>query len=84
MRNWKIHSFLKLTLLAALVWLVYWGSLHGPFAFDDWHVIPQNPSVRGPSDIPSFFKDPGASSCTIEYATFPEEDYGYRWELQCS
>ncbi len=58
MSDRKIHRFLKLAFLATLVWLVYWGSLHGPFTFDDWHVIPQNPAVRGPSDIPSFFTDP--------------------------
>jgi tetratricopeptide (TPR) repeat protein len=65
MGNRKIHAFLKFAFLAALVWLAYWGSLHGPFAFDDWHVIPQNPSVRGPSDIPSFFKDPTTFSLLV-------------------
>lgn len=65
MRNRKIHVFIKLAFLAALVWLLYLGSLHNPFTFDDWHVIPQNPSVRGPSDIPSFFKDPATFSLLV-------------------
>lgn len=43
--------------LALLVWALYANSLQGPFHFDDWHVIPENPSVRGPEDIPSFFTD---------------------------
>ena len=46
-----------MVLLVLVVWLVYWNSLRSPFQFDDWHVIPQNPSVRGPADIPSFFMD---------------------------
>jgi len=49
---------LRLVLLAALVWGVYWNSLNNPFHFDDFHVIPENPAVRGISDIPSFFLDP--------------------------
>ena len=65
MRNWKIHLFLRLAILAALVWLLYWGSLNNPFTFDDWHVVSQNPSVRGPSDIPSFFKNPATFSLLV-------------------
>lgn len=65
MRKRKFHSFLKLAFLATLVWLVWWGSFHNPFTFDDWHVIPQNPSVRGPSDIPSFFTDPSTFSLLV-------------------
>ena len=45
-------------LLAVLVWLAYGNALHGPFVFDDFHVVPNNPAVRGPADIPSFFADP--------------------------
>ena len=44
-------------LLALVVWGVYGWNLDNPFEFDDWHVIPQNPGVRGPSDIPEFFVD---------------------------
>ncbi len=44
-------------ILVLLVWIVYWNSLHNPFAFDDWHVIPENPSIRTLSNIPSFFTD---------------------------
>jgi len=40
-----------------IVWLLYANSLQVPFHFDDWHVIPENPAVRGPADIPSFFTD---------------------------
>jgi tetratricopeptide (TPR) repeat protein len=54
-----------LAFLAILVWLVYWGSLDVPFTFDDWHVIPQNPAVRGPADIPSFFTDPNTFSLLV-------------------
>lgn len=43
--------------LALLVWAVYWTGLKNPFEFDDWHVIPQNPEVRGPADVPEFFTD---------------------------
>jgi tetratricopeptide (TPR) repeat protein len=43
--------------LGVLVWAVYANALSGPFVFDDFHVIPNNPSVRGPSDVPSFFVD---------------------------
>jgi tetratricopeptide (TPR) repeat protein len=43
--------------LVAMVWAVYWNSLDSPFLFDDWHVIPQNPGVRAPDDVPSFFVD---------------------------
>lgn len=49
---------LQLGLLAVLVWGVYANSLHNPFHFDDFHVISDNPAVRGISDIPSFFVDP--------------------------
>ena len=36
----------KPLILIAVVWGVYWNALHNPFAFDDWHYIKQNPSVR--------------------------------------
>ncbi len=51
------QTILKVCLLAVMVWGVYWNSFHNPFNFDDWHVIRQNPAVRGPEDIPSFFVD---------------------------
>jgi tetratricopeptide (TPR) repeat protein len=53
----KTNTLFKSVLLCLLVWMAYSNSLHGPFTFDDWHVISQNPSVRGPSDIPRFFTD---------------------------
>ncbi len=43
--------------LAALVWAVYSNALHGPFVFDDFHVIPGNPSVQNIANIPAFFTD---------------------------
>ena len=52
----------RVLMLAGLVWLIYWNSLHGPFVFDDSHVIVGNPAVRGPSDVPSFFQDPSTFS----------------------
>jgi tetratricopeptide (TPR) repeat protein len=51
------RSVLLALVLGGLVWGVYANSLHNPFIFDDWHVIPQNPAVRGPGDIPKFFTD---------------------------
>jgi len=51
------NPFIQALILAVLVWATYWNSLHNPFEFDDWHVIPQNPAVRGPENIPSFFVD---------------------------
>jgi hypothetical protein len=56
------NTLIKTAILCCLVWLAYANSLHGPFEFDDWHVIPENPSVRGPSDIPRFFTDVSAFS----------------------
>jgi len=50
-------TVLQVLVLAALVWAAYGNGLHGPFVFDDWHVIRDNPAVRGPADIPSFFVD---------------------------
>jgi len=48
--------------LAALVALAYSNSLNNPFHFDDFHVIVDNPAVRGPADIPSFYRDPATFS----------------------
>lgn len=54
---------LWLTLLLGVAVLgIYANAFDSPFEFDDWHVIPQNPAVRGPSDIPRFFVDPTAFS----------------------
>ncbi len=53
----KYPMQLRLLLLAALVWLIYSNSLDNDFHFDDFHVITDNPAVRGISDIPSFFLD---------------------------
>ncbi len=52
----------KAVLLAGAVWLVYSGSLGGPFVFDDQHVIVLNPAVRGPADVPRIFADATAFS----------------------
>ena len=68
-------TLIKTTILCCLVWLAYANSVHGPFAFDDWHVIPQNPSVRGPSDIPRFFTDVSAFSIL---SNNPNEPNNYR------
>lgn len=43
--------------LAALAVLVYAGSLDGPFVFDDWHVVEDNPAVHGLAHVPRFFTD---------------------------
>ena len=55
--NREVLARWKPLILLLLVWVVYWNSLHNPFAFDDWHVIPENPSIRNLSNIPSFFTD---------------------------
>jgi tetratricopeptide (TPR) repeat protein len=57
-----LRTAVQILLLAVAVGAVYSNALHGPFEFDDWHVIPQNPSVRGPANIPSFFTDPSTFS----------------------
>ena len=60
----------KAIILAGLVWAVYANSLTGPFAFDDWHVIPQNPSVHVLTNVPSFFVD------VTQFSVLPEnQDY---------
>lgn len=48
---------IKAIILAGLVWAVYANALGGPFDFDDWHVIPDNPSVHVLANVPSFFVD---------------------------
>jgi len=58
----RTETLLQALTLVVLVWAVYGNGLQGPFTFDDWHVIPQNPAVRGPADIPSFFVDTTAFS----------------------
>ena len=49
--------FVKAIILAGLVWAVYANALAGRFVFDDWHVIPQNPSVHLLANVASFFVD---------------------------
>ena len=53
----RLRAVIACAVLAALVWTTYANSLEGPFTFDDWHVIPQNPAVRDPGNIPEFFQD---------------------------
>ncbi len=43
--------------LLVFVGAIYWSSLNGPFVFDDWHVIAENPSIRQLNNIPLFFVD---------------------------
>lgn len=54
----RTTRFAGCALLCGLVALAYSNALEGPFTFDDWHVISENPAVRGPADIPAFFSDP--------------------------
>lgn len=56
------RTWVKLFLLLGAVAIVYANSLHGPFVFDDWHVIPQNPAVHDLDNVPRFFTDPSAFS----------------------
>lgn len=51
------NVWVKALILAGVAFVVYSNALGGPFVFDDGHVIAQNPSVRGPENIPSFFVD---------------------------
>ena len=55
--NPRRRTLIRGVLLAVLAWVAYGSSLNSPFLFDDWHVIPENPGVRGPANIPSFFVD---------------------------
>ena len=50
-------TLIQVLVLAVLVWAVYGNALRGPFIFDDWQVIRDNPDVRGPADVPGFFVD---------------------------
>ncbi len=43
--------------LAPLVTLAYANVSGDSYMFDDWHVIEQNPAIRGLDDIPSYFVD---------------------------
>lgn len=53
----KHNIKLRILILTALVCLAYGNSLHNGFHFDDFHVITENPAVRGISGIPSFILD---------------------------
>ena len=59
------NLIIKIVALGILVSAVYSNSLNNPFQFDDWHVISQNPAVRGPANIPSFFADPATFSILV-------------------
>jgi len=53
-------------LLAFVIAVAYSNTLFGPFEFDDWHVLLQNPHIRSLSNIPSFFVDATTSSVLPE------------------
>ena len=47
-----------LAAIIALTALVYAGSLHHPFQYDDIHSIVENPHIRSLGNIPAFFYRP--------------------------
>ena len=51
------RSLIASLCLTILVCAVYSNAWNGPFVFDDYHVIPENPSIQSVSNIPTFFTD---------------------------
>ncbi len=51
--------------LAAVVVLVYLGSLHGAFVFDDVPAIVENPTLRAPGDVAGLLAPPGDEAGTV-------------------
>lgn len=56
-RRTELATRWALPALLVLACFLYRPALHGPFVFDDWHTIVQNPHVRSLSNIPAFFTD---------------------------
>jgi tetratricopeptide (TPR) repeat protein len=44
----------------------YSNALHGPFIFDDWHTLQQNPHIRSLANLPRFLVDPDTTSVLHE------------------
>ena len=55
-RTWQV------ILLLAIVGIVYWNSLTGPFHYDDEHSIVRNQALRSLTQIPGYFTDLAAFS----------------------
>ena len=53
-------------LLAAAIAATYSNGLRGPFVFDDWHTIEQNPAIRTLRRTPSYFVDPDTTTILHE------------------
>jgi protein O-mannosyl-transferase len=53
-------------LLAGAVAATYSNGLRGPFVFDDWHTIEQNPAIRSLVRIPGYFVDPDTTTILHE------------------
>ena len=43
--------------IAVAIGAAYSNALHGPFVFDDWHTLEQNPHIRSLTNVPRFFVD---------------------------
>jgi protein O-mannosyl-transferase len=66
-----IHNrFKNLLALAAVVAVLYSGTVQFPFHYDDLHSIVENPHIRQWSDWPQFFVDPGLFSADPAIAMY--------------
>jgi len=59
--RWLLPAIFAVSIAAA-----YSNALHGPFVFDDWHTIEQNPHIRRLAEIPRFFVDPNTTTILRE------------------
>lgn len=57
-------------LLGFAVAISYGNSFNGSFHYDDFHSLVANPHVRGLTNIPSFFVDPGMFSSDADKAMY--------------
>ncbi|HEV7735048.1 MAG TPA: tetratricopeptide repeat protein [Candidatus Binatia bacterium] len=59
--GWQVPA-----LLAVVIATTYANALHGPFVFDDWHTLEQNPHIRSLANAPRFFVDADTTSVLRE------------------
>lgn len=60
----------QLTLLAAVVLVVFGNSLDGSFQYDDFHSIVRNTAVRDAGNLPAFLTDPSLFSADPEKSMY--------------
>lgn len=66
MRGGVVERWGVPALLAAVIATAYANALHGPFVFDDWHTLEQNPHLRSLANVPRFFVDPDTTTVLRE------------------